>query len=332
METIPRQLMLDVELTSVCNARCNFCPQSWNGVKRTKPYMTKELLDTLIGRINELQAQQIATYGKAGVSIGFVSMGETLLKKDLLFYALKMLPANVSTILITNGFYMDEDFLANPYVQKRIGRINVSISGWGESYEAVYGISFETVINNLLLAQAHYPQRLTVTIVNAPETPKRDNEKLSAFLTHKNIAHSFPRLHSRGGHYKHPDAFPGATLPFSSCNIFQKIGFIASDGNLLSCCHDVKTENIIGNLYTDSLLDIQQRKKKIFEKGIGFDICRNCTDFSLQESQFGSVSRKMDAVKPEEIKIITQSDTLALKFFRLFSVRVLKICNQTTRL
>lgn len=80
MQAIPRQLMLDVELSSVCNARCNFCPQSWNGVKRTKPSMTVELVDTLIGRIIELQ-QQIATYGQAGVSVGFVSMGETLLKK-----------------------------------------------------------------------------------------------------------------------------------------------------------------------------------------------------------------------------------------------------------
>lgn len=36
-----------------------------------------------------------------------------------------MLPANISTILITNGLYMDEAFLANPYVQKRVGRINI---------------------------------------------------------------------------------------------------------------------------------------------------------------------------------------------------------------
>ena len=304
METIPRQIMLDVELTSACNAKCSFCPQSWHGVKRTKPSMTIELVDTLINRINQFQQQQIAVYGKAGVAIGFVSMGETLLKKDLFYYALKMLPANIPTILITNGFYMDEDFLANPYVHKRVGRINVSISGWGESYEAVYGISFKTVMNNLLLAQARYPERLTATIVNAPETPLQDNDKLSAFLTEKNIAHSFPRLHSRGGHYKHPDAFPGATLPFTSCNIFQKICFIASDGNLLSCCHDVKTENVIGNLYTDSLLEIQQRKKKIFEQGVGFDICQNCTDFSLQDSEFASMPRKVDRFKPKQDKII----------------------------
>jgi radical SAM protein with 4Fe4S-binding SPASM domain len=306
MQTIPRQLMLDVELTSACNARCNFCPQSWNGVKRTKPSMTKDTVDTLISRIVELQEQQTATYGQARVAVGFVSMGETLLKKDLFLYALKMLPANISTILITNGFYMDEEFLANLYVQKRVGRINVSISGWGESYEAVYGISFKTVINNLLLAQAHFPERVTVTIVNAPETPLQDNQKLSAFLTDKNIAHSFPRLHSRGGHYKHPAAFPGAIVPFSNCNIFQKICFVASDGNLLSCCHDVKTENIMGNLETDSLLDIQQKKKKIFEQGVGFNICQNCTDFSLQGSEFASFSRKRDADKPEELKIVTQ--------------------------
>lgn len=306
METIPRQLMLDVELTSVCNARCNFCPQSWNGVKRTKPSMSIALLDTLIDRIIELQERQVAVYGKARVSIGFVSMGETLLKKDLFYYALKMLPANISTILITNGFYMNEEFLANRYVRERVGRINISISGWGESYEAVYGISFETVINNLLLAQAYYPDRVTVTIVKAPETPIQDNEKLSAFLREKNIAHSFPRLHSRGGHYKHPDAFPGATLPFSNCNIFQKIGFIASDGNLLSCCHDVKTQNIMGNILNESLLDIQQRKKKIFEQGVGFDICQNCTDFSLQESEFARLSKKVDAAKVEAINIINQ--------------------------
>jgi MoaA/NifB/PqqE/SkfB family radical SAM enzyme len=306
METIPRQLMLDVELTSACNARCNFCPQSWNGVKRTKPSMTIALLDTLVDRIIELQEHQLAVYGKARVSIGFVSMGETLLKKDLFYYALKMLPTNISTILITNGFYMNDEFLANPYVQERVGRINISISGWGESYEAVYGISFETVINNLLLAQARYPDRVTVTIVKAPDTPVEDNVKLSAFLQEKSIAHSFPRLHSRGGHYQHPDAFPGATLPFANCNIFQKIGFIASDGNLLSCCHDVKTQNIMGNILNDSLVEIQQRKKNIFERGVGFDICQNCTDFSLQESEFSRLTKKVDAAKPHAINIINQ--------------------------
>lgn len=301
MQTIPRQLMLDVELTSACNARCNFCPQNWKGVKRTKPSMNIKLVDILINRIIELQEHQIATYGKPSVSIGFVSMGETLLKKDLLFHALKMLPANIATIVITNGFYMDEEFLTNPYIQERVGRINVSISGWEESYEAVYGISFKTVINNLLLAQAHFPERVTVTIVNAPETPVQDNQKLSSFLTERNIAHSFPRLHSRGGHYNHPAAFPGATVPFSNCNIFQKIGFIASDGNLLSCCHDVKTENIIGNIETDSLLAIQKKKKAIFEKGIGFNICQSCTDFSLQGSEFEALSKTKSSGYPKQI-------------------------------
>src|SRR4029077_20739036 len=89
-------------------------------------------------------------------------------------------------------------------------------------------------------------------------------------------------LHSRGGHLTDPRAYRGRFREFKGCGIFNNIGFISSDGKVLSCCHDVLSEDVVGECREETLPEIIERKRQLqagaFE---GYRICAGCTDFEL---------------------------------------------------
>ena len=47
-------LVFDIELAAPCNAKCDFCPQSFkpNGVKRKKKYLDENLIVKIMNEIN----------------------------------------------------------------------------------------------------------------------------------------------------------------------------------------------------------------------------------------------------------------------------------------
>ncbi|HEY4115182.1 MAG TPA: radical SAM/SPASM domain-containing protein [Rhizomicrobium sp.] len=272
--------IFDLELSSPCNASCDFCPQNWHGVKRQRPFMDEALLDKITREIGAMARTET-------VHAVLCGMGENLLRKPLVFRALDNLERNsagaVMTALVTNGSKLTADLLEYESF-RRLGAIQVSITGYDrESYERLYGLKHDRIVQNITTMAQAMPGKLHIRSVEFGE-PGEDAARTAfvKFWRDRGVPVTTRPLHSRGGHLADPRAYRGQFRQFKGCGIFNYIGFISSDGKVLSCCHDVLSENVVGDCRDETLQEIIARKKQLqagaFE---GYKICAGCTDFEL---------------------------------------------------
>jgi hypothetical protein len=67
---------------------------------------------------------------------------------------------------------------------------------------------------------------------------------------------------------------PGTTR----CDIFDNTLFLAWNGDVLACCHDLDGVAKLGNLVTDDIADLDQLKSGLRGKGAIFAMCAACND------------------------------------------------------
>jgi MoaA/NifB/PqqE/SkfB family radical SAM enzyme len=272
--------IFDLELSSPCNASCEFCPQNWHGVKRARPFMDEALLDKITLEIGEMARTET-------VHAVLCGMGENLLRKPLVFRALDNLERSsggaVTTALVTNGSKLTTDLLEHEGF-RRIGAIQVSITGYdAATYERLYGLKHERIVENVKAMARALPGKVYIRSIELDGA--ESGEARAAFVhfwKQHGVEVTTRPLHSRGGHLTDPRAYRGRFRQFKGCGIFNYIAFISSDGKVLSCCHDVLSENVIGDCRETPLSEIIGRKKQLqagaFE---GYKICAGCTDFEL---------------------------------------------------
>ena len=90
----------------------------------------------------------------------------------------------------------------------------------------------------------------------------------------------FSKCHHRGGFLKGDLVCQTPPPPVDDyrCDIFTKTIFVAWTGQVLSCCHDLAGDNVVGDLQVETLSKIVDRKKNIALNGVKFDICKGCND------------------------------------------------------
>jgi pyruvate-formate lyase-activating enzyme len=274
--------VFDLELVSPCNATCDFCPQSFQGVKRKQAFMDVEVLDKVTREIAEMALEE------DGVQVSICGMGENLLRKPLVLRALDNLQRlsgdRVETLLVTNGSKLTEDLLEHEAFRK-LDAIQVSFTGVGkESYEQIFGLKFDTVVANVAAMRQKFPGNIYLRTVDLKKLQPR-KEEFVAFWKDKGLGISFSSLHSRGGHITDPEAYPGRIRQFEGCEIFSMVTFVSSDGQVLSCCHDVTSAHVVGDCRVSTLKEIIAKKQEMQAAHFpGFSICSKCTDFTLASS------------------------------------------------
>lgn len=277
--------IFDLELSSPCNARCDFCPQNWHGIKRERPFMEDALLDKITREIGEMAQTET-------VHAVLCGMGENLLRKPLVFRALDNLARHsggkVTTALVTNGSKLTADLLEHDGF-RRLDAIQVSLTGYDrESYERVYGLRHDRVVENITAMARALPGKVYIRSI-AIEQPGAQDARAAfiRFWQDQGVEVTTRPLHSRGGHLSDPRAYRGRFRDFKGCGIFNYIGFISSDGKMLSCCHDVLSQNVVGDCRETSLSALIARKRALQASSFeGYDICARCTDFELSGGTF----------------------------------------------
>jgi radical SAM protein with 4Fe4S-binding SPASM domain len=274
--------IFDLELVSPCNASCDFCPQAFHGVKRKQPFMDEAIIDKVTAEIAAMALVE------KRVQVSICGMGENLLRKPLVIRALDNLNRlsndRVETLLVTNGSKLTEDLLEHEAFRK-LNAIQVSFTGVGkEEYEKIFGLKFETVVENVERMREKFPGIIYIRTVDLQKY-RGQKEDFVAFWKDKGLGVSFSSLHSRGGHITDPEAYPGRIRQFAGCEIFDIATFVSSDGEVLSCCHDVTSAHVVGNVRDSSLAEIIEKKRQMqAEHFPGFAICSKCTDFTLASS------------------------------------------------
>ena len=62
------------------------------------------------------------------------------------------------------------------------------------------------------------------------------------------------------------------------CDIFADTLFVAWNGQVLACCHDLEGKGRVGDLVTENLGDVLDRKRRVIRQGLWFPMCENCND------------------------------------------------------
>ncbi|MBI4575769.1 MAG: glycosyltransferase [Planctomycetes bacterium] len=274
----PIPIALDVELATPCNAACVMCPRE--AITRPSDLMTLDLALRL--------AAQIGSYARAfperPLTIFLAGMGEPLLNPhaEAFVRAVKAEVPSAQVRLVTNGARLGRERL-DALMAAGLDHVNVSFNGTdGEAYRRIMGgLERDVVLPRVEDAIARWPGRVGVSCVLVGELSGRE-EEVRAFWRERGVEPLLVATHSRGGHLDDPAVHrprPPRTDAAPGCRIFSLSNFVAHDGKVLSCCHDLRGENVVADLAAgDDLLDVLDRKAEVARRGTWYPLCASCDD------------------------------------------------------
>jgi MoaA/NifB/PqqE/SkfB family radical SAM enzyme len=277
LERVPAEV--NIETIPICNARCIMCPI--DRLTRPKKAMDLDLFKKII---DECLA--------AGVkSIRLHNYGEPLLTPqfDQMLHYIRQRSARVNVQFATNGSLLDDRW-ARILIHEKVNQIMVTIDGaQKETYESIRrGLKYEEVtgnISNLVALRRQMRSKHPKVIVEMIKMEETKNE-IDAFIRKwRPIADkvAVTSYSTRAG------AFPGNefTTKYRPCFRLWKQMVITSTGEVAACCTDWDCDLVIGDLRTQSLLEVWRstllnKLRRLHLSGCASDIplCSKCNPAS----------------------------------------------------
>jgi radical SAM protein with 4Fe4S-binding SPASM domain len=215
--------------------------------------------------------------------VNFSGMGEPTINPLLPDFVDYLSSRGVKVQLTTNAFTLSPDLIVR-LLEAGLDSIFVSFNGHTDTlYEKTMGgLSLDRTTDNIrsLFALAnkevHVLANVSVTKLNQDYLPNI-RECLSN-LGIRDIV--FAQCHNRGGYFRDSSicATPIFLFDEGRCDIFKDTLFIAWNGEVLSCCHDLEGKGLLGDLNDEDFREIISRKRKISQKGVHFPMCEDCND------------------------------------------------------
>ena len=263
-----------LEISNVCNLRCNFCP----GTKRSKHVLTEDEFSCLLSKLRPYTD-----------FLYFHLMGEPLCHPNLERFLELAGEAGFRVILTTNGTLLNKQqkiMLNAPALHK----VNISLHAF-EANDLF--LPFEEYLRHcFLFGQAAQGRKLVVyRLWNQGGAEERNAEILSAmesfFPKPWKVERKGTRIADRV-YLEYGDKFdwPDLSAEDSGENVFcyglrDQIGVLC-DGTVVPCCLDHDGDIPLGNLFFESLEEILEkpRTKTMFEafshKKAAETLCRRC--------------------------------------------------------
>jgi MoaA/NifB/PqqE/SkfB family radical SAM enzyme len=313
-------LILQIETTNICNARCVFC--AYTGMKREKGIMSMPLFERIV--------EEYATVGGGPVSLTPV-VGDALLDPHLLerLRILGACPQVCQTSLTTNGIALDR------YTDEELYRllewldcIQVSIGGLEtETYATLYGVDrlpqVQRGLERLMALRESVadPARITFAFrTNDWRFESRFRRELDEFRRRGVFVSHIWSYANYSGLIKSNNELnlavvDGDVKKRETCIYASVHMAICRDGRITACgCADFEGDALgIGQAGQDSLGDVWAGRKRIgildsFKKGNLAEICRNCSAYQPDSVVFSRIFCR--DIKPHH--------PLPLEFFRQF--------------
>lgn len=262
-----------IETSNKCQGQCLFCPYSTLRNHEKTTYLNFLKYQEIINEIANYDVQRLTLFNN----------NEPLLDQriyDFVKYANRIIP-NVEITLSTNGRLLTHDILLN-LKESGLTHLYISIPTISPTeYKIVMGSDVERIISLLTCLddiELYNMIRIAVPktrFYNADEMNKVLNKYLicSWDLEYKeswNIDKKFATI-SDGEKYLGPCDRP----------LDQMV--ISSNGEVLICCRDWKYENVVGNIYNNSLYNIwhsdemkKLQKLIIEQKYDEIECCKDC--------------------------------------------------------
>lgn len=289
-------LLVDVELSSVCNLRCPMCYTISDVFKEhvNTKLMDWELYTRIIDEIaGKVPALRLSLRGEATLHKKFV---------EAIAYAKQKGIKEVSTL--THGGRLDEDFFAR-IVEAGLDWITISIDGLGEQYEAVRKpLKFSDQLDRIKAMHAYKATRglkRPVIKVQSIWPAIRDNPQAyyDTFAPYTDLVAFNPLIDYLGNddRIEYEDNF---TCPQQ----YQRL-VIGADGLVMKCSNDEENREIIGDLKTQSVHQVwhgpeMTQVRAAQKRSGGFlesPVCRKCYLPRLTEEEEAEVDGRRFLVK-----------------------------------
>lgn len=257
------EIIIDLELSSICNLSCIHCPRE--KIRRKNTLLDWKTVDQLVNCIDSRNV------------VWFSGMGEPFLHPQIVEIVKKLKSTGAKVYTNTNASIPEFKERMSEAAKKGLDFVNVSVYGFdANTYKKTTKRDlFDTVKENIeFLKQLKMPLRLSYVI--APDSPADIKEKLESVYGTKNIR--FLSLHQRS-FAKDEQNIVG------TCGVAKYYLFISCDGDVFPCVNDVAGENNLGN----DILEASKTKKLHYP----YDMCKHCNDphrtIPFQEGYFAKV-------------------------------------------
>lgn len=262
IKLIDYHYFFDIELISDCNLNCIFCPR--DKIIRKQRKLTDNQIDTLKKWLPEK------------CSIMFSGMGEPLLDKRI-FDLINYLSSSKRIIgITTNGHLLNKNTIQK-LINTKLNFLQISLNAINKNtyYKISNGKQNDKIFQILNYLSKNKKDNLIIQ-VSLIDTyiSKKDIELIENLKQKPDFNFFIKKEHNRGGYLESK-----LKANFSTCYLFSQFTFINSDGNILSCCHDIRSNNILGNIETHSFAEIIDIKKDIIRENKWFKECSVCNDY-----------------------------------------------------
>ena len=261
---------VELEATNRCNASCQMCPR--HALSRPMGSMSWDTFQKI--------ADKFLTAGQTRV-FSFSGFGEPLLNPDIGRFIAYVSP-HAETFLSTNGSLLDnariEELLAAD-----LNHLILSFNGADAgTYERIMkNLHFEQTVDavhrlrHLGGTQIELMANVTVSRLTRDQLPAIRNLLHDMGIEQVIYSH----CHHRGGSLNDDNVcMPLPPAPDTRCDIFAGTMFVAWNGQVLACCHDLTNESLLGDLLHMPVDELVAKRRQIEEEGVYFPMCAECDD------------------------------------------------------
>lgn len=264
---------IEIEATNECNTRCLHCPHE--SITRPSGKMEWSTFQTVMDKA--------FAFDSSDVSVEFAGMGEPLLNPQI-YRFIKCISDRTQTSLTTNASALTPQNTAR-LIDAGLDRLTISFNGTDQAtYELMMGgLNFERAAGYLRTAvEMSKGQRMKVAAnISVSKQTQTHLPEIRRYLQGIGVdTIFFSKCHNRGTYLNDSRicTTPLSPVSDSRCDIFENTLFVAWNGDVLSCCHDLSGGNRIANLLVDEIAPIMQTKQEIISRGVNFPICQGCND------------------------------------------------------
>ena len=270
--------VLELEVTTLCNAKCIFCPRHLFDYPE---YIRMNTFQKVLERVVESPVSRLK----------FVGMGEPTLHQDILIMLKKVRATGIAPVLNTNGSKLHRVGIKE--VLELVDEVIVSChSLQPEVHSKIFGCGFfDQVLSNLetlILENESYGRTITlyVVVTNLNKNCLKDFERFAGKV----------RIITSGCTNRTLGSFSKDLINFDACenmNHYTTISesdpmcgyalstiMIDHNGNYLLCTNDSKREQVIGTVWNYSINEATDLIKTSLREGrFVKSVCAQCDNF-----------------------------------------------------
>lgn len=260
---------VDIELTNQCGSECLMCPRE--DITRPKGLMSEEVFKKVSDKL-----------AREGSLITFSGMGDPLSHPGVFKWISNLRKKDCDVGIVINPASLKKE-ISQKLIESRPNSITVSFpSIQKEVFEKLCPmVLFEDALKRTLELVDLSRGKVGLRIAGITTEINRDEpDEYVSFWKERDVNADMTVCHGRGGNLKEPDIYEPKTFGLDSgrCGLFQFHTFVTWEAEVLACCHDLTGATSIGNLISDDVSVIAERKQNILKKSMPFTVCKQCDE------------------------------------------------------